>query len=118
MAMTWGRGVLMVPIGTWGRRRGRKVSEKITGRESVEADISGPFAIHKPTAGRAGISGYEVAHVPTGRVLCYGATSKKAARQFCAEIADLADWSAVQPGTCPPEIKAPLLSAIRRAQGW
>lgn len=80
-------------------------------RETVLGETCGPFGIYKAD-GRF----WAVTHLLTGRMLV-DAESKRAAKRFCREVADLTDWATVQPGKCPPAIRDAVIVAFHRARG-
>lgn len=86
-------------------------------KEEDTAIVSGPFAIHRTryrdwTQARGA---WTVTHIPSGYCFFQDALSKRHARQFCAEIADLLDWNVEMPDVA--SIKAsPEYARIRQAR--
>jgi hypothetical protein len=82
--------------------------------ETVTGETWGAFGIHEETGDLRHSGTYAVTHLPSGCFLVSTRT-KKRARRFCEEIATLADWTAMTPGECPPDIYPAYLEAWRRA---
>lgn len=78
---------------------GTIMMQTTVGPKTEEALISGPFAIHQTrdshwqkVRGR-----WTITHAPSGRSILQNATSERAARAFCRDVARCTDWSADQP---------------------
>ena len=79
--LAWARGEFKVRVQDW---QGRRVTDRFTGY------VAGPFGIHHYEFLVS--SGWTVTHLNSGHSIGPDFPTLKAAKQFCTEIAPLAEW--------------------------
>lgn len=91
----------------------RPFDATVVGSHEVDGEIWAQFGIHEDDIPSVGAT-YRVTHLPTGRHIVTVPMRDKA-RQFCEEIAPLADWTTAKPGLPPSDDPDGLAAAISDA---